>query len=1255
MTRYLSILAVVLMAFVGISSARAFQIEEPIAAGQDTTFIYMPNGRLDVYPPDVVKSIDRGEEKIIVTTIDGKAHSYLNVAVESVSNTAPKNKPLLTSFKFNNKFNADLYTDVPCEFGANGSIQGVVPTIGKWLCPSFQRSDDKAEVYVGRKPQHSKVSRLSFAEPVDYVVTRPGWQVIQLTEPDKDDDPEPDPQPVVPELDESAVKVDLTPEMLSTNAPTTIANEDLPSLIDGNESTFFHSTWSGSGYEVLPLDSCPWIEIELAEAIQYFQFRYETRQADSRWPEAIRLDISNDGTTWTKMKEFTADDGMPLGSLQWWTSPVVSLPGASKHLRIVCTKAAYKNYFCLAELELYKVTPNTPTPDPDPDPQLPQGASLNWQPYGTRYTVSVDFPADRAVSVPVVRIYTDEGILPPDKRNYLTGTIEIDGAGLFPDMPETPMQIRGRGNSSWAGQYGKSPYRIKFDSKQKPLGLKNGKNWVLLANSIRGSMLTNAIGMKVAQLAGAAGANHIIPVELYINDEYRGSYNFTEKVGISNNSIDIDDESMAAMLELDSYYDETYKFRGYEYNMPCNIKFPEFDEEPLETSLSPEGIKDDWDDLLEAVALHRDISNYAQVDTLAAFFLTNDFILNQELMHPKSTFVYKERIGDRRSLWKFGPVWDLDWSFGHEMNGGYYNTGANSDFLTAKFLECNQFWIDMRKSGENFDYAYYLAWSRLLALGAVEELQDFVDSYYEYANVSLQNNASRWGDGWDYSSNAASAKSWLKQRANYVFKRLTAYDVEDELADFKEWQPYGVADEPAEVDKTPYIKVRTAVQNLLANSDAYECLPTTKEALQTAIIEQNNAVAVAEKDKDVAAAVSALRGAVVTFLSAPELHLLSPISLDEVLVNNPSPVETLDGWNTDYEANFYPKTHTADFLDISGAEFSQNVRLPAGDFIWTGVAMTRSGYTGQLFVDETNKRIATASTRTVDSHEDARAWFDSGKGVNTIAFTLEQTETKRLGLRADAGGGDHWLVWSDFHLTMTAKPYVPMVTEELYLAANKSITDGTRYRIFTQHNGSGFGSTRYYLSRDGHLTSELSDQDIFLFTATQGNVGGGNTDLFVSPGWRTDAYFTNPTLSESSQGDIVPRGNISVNTELARDNWEGQVWYLNGDFYAVRATNAPAGSWGAESYWTVEDIDSDGSPEAGYSWAPCFYWQLEEVPYDGIHLLASPDDASFAGMASQPVFDLTGRRLAARLDLFLSAPHAAGIYLVGGRKLRIDK
>lgn len=1209
MTRYLQILAFVLTALMGANSVWAATAAEPMAAGQDTTFIYMPNGRLDVYPADIVKSIVRGEQQVVVTTVDGKEHAYLNTAIQSVSNTAPSDKPLITSFKFNNKFNANLYEDVVCNFGSKGLITGSVPTIGKWLCPSFQLSDKGGLVYVGRKPQHSKMTRLSFAEPVDYVVTREGWQVMQLTQPDEDDDDggdDPDPTPVNPELDENASKIELTADMLSTNAPTMRSDEDLPSLIDGNEYTYYHSTWSGSGYDPLPLDEAPWIEINIPEAIHYLQFRYETRSADNRWPLALRVDVSKDGETWVEVEEFTSEaDGLPAASLQWWTSPVMDLAGDYKRLRIVCTQAAYKNYLCMAELEIYKVTPSTPTPepDPDPDPELPSGATLEWQPYGTHYTVSIDFPADRAAGVPVVYITTDEGILPPDKYNFLTGTISLDGAGVFPDMEETPMQIRGRGNSSWAGQKGKSPYRVKFDSKKKPFGLKNGKNWVLLANRQTGSMMSNAIGMKVAQLAGAAGANHIIPVELYINGEYRGSYNWTEKVGISNNSIDLDDESFAAMLELDSYYDEPYKFRGYDYNMPCNIKFPDFDDVPLETSISPEAIEDDWDDLIEAVSLHRDISNYAQVDTLAAFYLTNDFILNQELMHPKSTFVYKERVGNRNDLWKFGPVWDLDWAFGYEGSSRYYQSGAEDDLTTRRWMEMNQFWIDLRQCGENFDRTYYLAWTRLLKLGAVEELQEFIDSYYEFANSSFQNNAGRWGDGWDYSSNASNAKSWLKKRANAVYKRLNTYDAEELLEYFEEWAPYGISDEPVQADKTPYIRVRTAVQNLLANSSGYVCLPTTKNRLEAAIIEQNNAVNVAEKDKEVKAAVTALRDAVVTFLSADELRLLEPIDLTDIFVNNASPIRSIEGWDSDEDPTFYPKTRTAEFLDQPGAEISQSVRLPAGTFQWTGVALTRSGYTAQLFVNGVTKRLTTVSSKTVNSHEEARAWFDSGKGVNTIEFELSEAAVNRLGLRADNGSGDHWLVWSDFHLVMTDKPYKSIATEELYLAANKSIGDGKHYRIFTQHNGKSFGSSRYYLTRGGQLTNVAVDDDVFVFTAVSGEVGTANTDLYVSPAWKTDACFTNPTLSDNSQGDLVSRGYISVNTELGRDNWEGQVWYKDGDFYAVRATNAPAGSWGADSFWTVEDIESDGTPEAGYSWNPCFYWQLEEVPFEPTYVL----------------------------------------------------
>ena len=68
---------------------------------------------------------------------------------------------------------------------------------------------------------------------------------------------------------------------------------------------------------------------------------------------------------------------------------------------------------------------------------------------------------------------------------------------------------------------------------------------------------------------------------------------------------------------------------------------------------------------------------------------------------------------------------------------------------------------------------------------------------------------------------------------------------------------------------------------------------------------------------------------------------------------------------------------------------------------------------------------------------------------------------------------------------------------------------------------------------------------------------------------------------------------------MNRDDWEGQVWYLDDNGrYAVRSTNAVSDEWGAATFWTVLDTNDDGQPEADYSWAPAFVWQLdmENVP-----------------------------------------------------------
>ena len=177
-------------------------------------------------------------------------------------------------------------------------------------------------------------------------------------------------------------------------------------------------------------------------------------------------------------------------------------------------------------------------------------------------------------------------------------------------------------------------------------------------------MTTNAIAMKIADMVQSDGCNHIIPVDLYINGHYRGSYNFTEKVGFSNNSIDIADESNATMLELYSYYDEAYKFKDTYYKLPVNVKEPDFDEPDNGSLITFEEIKDAFNNFTYDMKGTPEDAAF-DVQSFARAMLVNDLVRNEECKHPKSWFIYNEDIIND-SLWHLGPVWDFDWSFGYE-------------------------------------------------------------------------------------------------------------------------------------------------------------------------------------------------------------------------------------------------------------------------------------------------------------------------------------------------------------------------------------------------------------------------------------------------------------------------------------------------------------------------------------------------------------------------------------------------------------
>lgn len=414
--------------------------------------------------------------------------------------------------------------------------------------------------------------------------------------------------------------------------------------------------------------------------------------------------------------------------------------------------------------------------------------------------------------VPRIDIDIEHGHTVCSKNYYLNADFKISGYGTYNDF-SNKVQIKGRGNNSW--NYKKKSYRLKFSEKVKLFGLKKGKSWVLLANPQHGSLMVNAVAMKIGQLIDAPYTNHIIPVELYINGEYQGSYIFTEKIGFSNNSVDIDEE-LAYMLELDSYYDEDFKFRSSASDLPVNIKEPELleleesnvsssilqsmlNENCLNTIPSQNfpnssftetiisnynakniifnAIKEQFNKLDSIVCNNGDLSEVLDLDATARYFLVNDLALNRELHHPKSVFLWKNDICSKDSKFIFGPIWDFDYAFGYS-NETYFINGARGRLISGSNLPGGKFFTALTGNKE-FQRHYYKVWCEFIEKGCMDEVIEYIADYYEFVKEAYIHNAQQWGDNTDYDTLVPQMQQWIKTRHDYIVNNLTVYDISD--------------------------------------------------------------------------------------------------------------------------------------------------------------------------------------------------------------------------------------------------------------------------------------------------------------------------------------------------------------------------------------------------------------------------------------------------------------------------------------------
>ena len=732
----------------------------------DVVFVYLSNGDVEGYS---LESLD-GDYYIEKGTVyfplaSGETMYYTKSEYDSISTVMPE-LPTMTSFKFNNKYNPTLNVDVECAEITN-DINLSVNAIGKWLTASFQLSDDRAVAYVDTVLQVSKETTQSFAESVSYNVTYPGYNIIKNIKVQ-------DEIWSTPSVSGGIEEVKLTADMLNTNKPSTDSRESLASLLDGNSSTIFHSTWGTANNATVNVNT--YIEIALPEQLENIQLYYKCRPQSGYNPLIWEIYASNDGSSWKLIRtlDYIAD-GMPRGGYgQEYTSPTIALGSKYSYLRIVQTSGEYsKNHLVLAELRVYKVTEET-TGEPV---KIQDAVYENRRvPFGNTYKVTVDWLTDRIATVPRIDIDIDGGYFVTSKDYYLNAKFRISGNGVY-DNFEDSVQIKGRGNSSWGAS--KKPYRLKFAEKVKPFGLTKGKSWVLLANAQRGSLMANAIAMKIGQMVGAKYTNHIIPVELYMNGLYMGSYMFTEKVGMANNSVDIDEDD-GYVVELDTYSstDEPI-YRTGTYNLPVKVAEPDLAEyEDVDLAKARRAaILEDSREMQTAVYTGEGLENVLDVDATARFFLANDLVLNQEINHPKSTFYHKNE-SDPEGKIAFGPLWDFDWGFGYESGSTYCYTGATSSVIRTS-MAAYAFWQDLTNV-EVFKKHYYHVWKEFVEDNSIEELKDYIDSYYNFAKTSFQNNAYEWGSSYGFGeSDRDRAKQWIEQRANYIYNNLDRYDIDD--------------------------------------------------------------------------------------------------------------------------------------------------------------------------------------------------------------------------------------------------------------------------------------------------------------------------------------------------------------------------------------------------------------------------------------------------------------------------------------------
>ncbi len=263
-------------------------------------------------------------------------------------------------------------------------------------------------------------------------------------------------------------------------------------------------------------------------------------------------------------------------------------------------------------------------------------------------------------------IDTEDNVPIVSKEVYVEGSYRLDPMnteGVEPlgtEAEPLPLQIRGRGHSSWKGP--KKPYKIKLGKKSALMGMAKNKHWALLKPSEN-----TVAGLYLGKIMNMAWTPSFRPVEVVLNGDYIGLYFLTETIRIDENRVNIYEQQDGEtnpdlikggwLVEVDNYRDD------------CQITIPECSRWNLTLRYhSPENLSnlqlqwltDEFMSINKAIysvdKTSTDWEKYIDVESMARFFILQEVMDNPDGFH--GSFYLNKDIGDN-TKWIAGPIWDL--------------------------------------------------------------------------------------------------------------------------------------------------------------------------------------------------------------------------------------------------------------------------------------------------------------------------------------------------------------------------------------------------------------------------------------------------------------------------------------------------------------------------------------------------------------------------------------------------------------------